>query len=438
MILLPLLMVAQAPDSTQQDDDPFKRDPYFTRPLPELLKTPPKNWPEDDISKSYDRLTTQGIDDSGVYEAPLIYQQYPVLPANHYNRVDGLTLGFRKDRMKWFRDDSFLDIPHVNITGTAAYSFGIDEWQYSLGLERRMGGKKHFLLGGEFHDATTTDDFWRVGLNETTLTALMTSHDFLDYYNQQGFGVYAAYRTDRFFEFSVSYNNDDFDNVRQNTEFSLFGKDKNFRPNQNIDSTEIESISLGIGLNPQRVIMSEFFTITSDVFVEFADLDGFANEFSFNRYETDTKLFFRIDRYTNLNIRFKTGSITGNAPAQRLYELGGIGSLRATPLKAFANNNQMLLANTELQFGRPNKNTGWLDLSSFYLSLFLDSGWTYFDEAQQSRNNPFKGYSEFSFDEVENDFGIGIGSNLFRFEIAWQADDLDRAPALWLRFNPTF
>jgi len=98
----------------------------------------------------------------------------------------------------------------------------------------------------------------------------------------------------------------------------------------------------------------------------------------------------------------------------------------------------MLLANTELQFGRPNKNTGWLDLSSFYLNLFLDSGWTHFDEDQQNRNNPFKGYSEFSFDEVENDLGVGIGSNVFRFEIAWQADDLDTAPALWLRFNPTF
>ena len=437
LAFLPTLLLAQKTDSTYKDD-PFKRDPYFTKPLPELLRTPPQSWPEDNITESVTRLSTEGIDGSGVYQAPLIYQQYPVLPANHFNRVDGLTLGFRKDRMKWFRDDWFLDIPQINLTGTAAYSFGIDEWQYSLGLERRMGRKKHFLLGGEFHDATTTDDFWRVGINETTLTALGTSHDFLDYYNQQGFGVYAAYRTDRLFEFSLSYNNDDYDNVQQNTEFSFFGKDKNLRANQLVDSTEIESIAMGVSFNPKRVIMSDFFTFSADFFAEFADLDGFNNDFAFNKYETETKLFFKIDQNTNLNLRFKTGSITGHAPIQRLYELGGIGSLRARPFKAFAGNNQMLLANTELQFGRPDHHTGWLDLSSFYLSLFLDSGWTHFDEDQQNRNNPFKGYKDFNFDDVENDFGIGVGSNLFRFEIAWRADNLDRAPALWLRFNPTF
>jgi len=434
---------AQLPDSTHQDD-PFRDDPFFTKPVEELVNFNPKDWLNtDSLGKTYEYLSIKGMDrgsgSRGIYGSPLIYSMYPLLPANHYNRVDGLTLGFRKDRMRWHSGGWFFNIPSVTPTGFISRSFQSQEWQYGIGLEKYIGKKEHLMIGAEFHDANTTDDYWRAGLNETTLTAFVSSYDFLDYYNTEGFGVYAAFRTKRFFEFGVTYNNDDYESVGQETEFSLFGEDDTFRPNPEVDSTNIESISFGVSVNPKNVIMSRFFTLQSDIFVELADFDTFGNDFSFNRYEMETKLFFTIDKSTSLNIRLKAGSITGEAPVQRLYELGGIGSLRARGHKAFNNNNQMLLANTELQFRRVDSyNNGWANWNNLYISLFLDSGWTHFDEQQLNRNNPFKGFAEFNLDDLKNDLGVGFGSNLIRAELAWKTEDFGDSPAFWIRFNPTF
>ena len=451
LVIIPGILFAQQADSTQTDtttaqvDDPFENKPLFTKPAKELVKKPPSEWIEkEDVQRAYRSISQSGLDfkdtfGTGAYNSPLVYNLYPVLPVVHYNRVNGFTLGLQKDRMKWHSGNWLFDIPGITWTGGASYAFGLDEWQYRIGLEKYFGRREHVMMGAEFHDATTTDDHWRVGLNETTLTSLITSHDFLDYYNQDGFGLYAAFRTDRFWEFSVSYNDDDYESLQQQTEFSMFGKDKSFRPNPAVDSTNIQSLSFAASFNPKKLIVSKIFTLTTDVLVELGDISSFDNEFEFNRYELESKLFFRIDRSTTLNIRVKAGSITGNAPQQRLYELGGIGTLRTRGFKEFRGNNQMLLANTELQFGQPDwTDNGWIDLSSLYLSLFVDSGWTQFEDSQLKRTNPLKGFRKFNLDDLKNDFGVGIGSNLFRFEIAWPTEDFGRSPSLWIRLNPTF
>lgn len=451
LLVLPGAVYAQQADSTQTDttvtetEDPFESKPLFSKPVKDLLKSPPSEWiGKDDARRVYRTISQSGLDfkdtfGTGAYDSPLVYNLYPVLPVVHYNRVNGFTLGLQKDRMKWHSTDWLFDIPGITWTGGAGYAFGLDEWQYRIGLEKYMGARSHFMLGAEFHDATTTDDHWRVGLNETTLTSLITAHDFLDYYNQDGFGLYAAFRTDRFWEFSVSYNDDDYGSLQQQTEFSMFGKDKSFRANPAVDTTNLQTLSFAASFNPKKLIMSKVFTLTTDVLVELGDISSFDNAFEFNRYELESKLFFKIDRNTVLNVRFKAGSITGEAPRQRLYELGGIGTLRARSYKEFNGNNQMLLANTELKIGKPDwSDKGWIDLSSFYLSLFLDSGWTRFEENQQERTNPLKGFRNFNLDDLNNDFGVGIGSNLFRFEIAWPAENFGRSPSLWIRLNPTF
>lgn len=58
--------------------------------------------------------------------------------------------------------------------------------------------------------------------------------------------------------------------------------------------------------------------------------------------------------------------------------MGGIGSLRALPYKSMGAANEMILSNAEIQFGRPDhsRTREWIDFDNFYLSLFLDSGWT--------------------------------------------------------------
>ncbi|MDZ7680267.1 MAG: hypothetical protein U5J63_00815 [Fodinibius sp.] len=113
--------------------------------------------------------------------------------------------------------------------------------------------------------------------------------------------------------------------------------------------------------------------------------------------------------------------------------------MRALPYKSMGAANQMLLSNVELQFGNPMHQSGnWIDFDDFYLTLFLDSGWTDYDLDLLESESPFAGFDRFSFDELKHNAGIGVGSSLIRCELAWDLNDGDRAPVFWIRFNPTF
>lgn len=432
--------------SFEDEDDPFKESPFFSRPVHELLREPPKDWGNKE--KVRQKKTYRKFDDSGVdfgdlfvrdvYSAPLIYAQYPVLPMVHYNRVNGLYLGVQQERMAWHDYDFLFDIPGISITGGLGYAFALEEWQYALGLEKRIGEREYVILGAEYHNQTTTDDYWRVGVNETSITALGAGYDFLDYYKLEGYGAYALFRTRRFVEFGITYNNDDYLNLEQQTDYAFFGSASTFRPNQDIDELNLKSVTLGASFNPNNLILSSVFSFNTNLLYEMADWDSFDNETEFRRVIAESELYFRLDRNTVWKTRLRAGHITGNAPLQRTFELGGVGSLRARPYKFLANNNQYLLGNSELQFGQSGWGDRWLDFSSFYLSLFLDSGWTQFNPDLVDGSSPFEGWGDFSLPDAFFDVGAGLGTSFARVEVAWRDANFESSPVVWIRFNPTF
>src|SRR5690625_6267327 len=99
------------------------------------------------------------------------------------------------------------------------------------------------MVGGEYHRGSATEDFNRVGLNETTLTSLMAGYDFPDYYKMEGFGLYTLMRTRRWLEAGFSYSRNSYSSLQANTDFSIFGKSSLYRPNPPLDrkSTRLNS-----------------------------------------------------------------------------------------------------------------------------------------------------------------------------------------------------
>lgn len=450
ILLLLLLALSQAAWAQQSDsldvDDPFEDDPFFSRPFEDVLKKPPKDWVEsEDVKQHVNYLNAYGLDyeisiDGGPYQAPPIYASYPNLPMIHYNRVDGLFLGFRKDRMQWHSDEWLFGIESINPHGLIGYSFGQDEWQYALGLDKVFGGdRKKFIVGAEYHYASTTDDYWRVGLDETSLTALFAAYDYMDYYTQEGYGVYAVYRTPKYLEFGISYNNDEHYSDTLNTRYSFFGRKSEYRPNPLIDEGAYESLNLSFRFNPDHIIMAKHFTFEIDGTVELADLGGMDNARMYNRYVGELRLFINLEPATLLKIRTRAGSITGDYPSQREFELGGIGTLRASPFK-FMRGNQMILNNAEMHFGSSDYgyNSEWIDFEDFTLNLFLDSGWMANHTELLDTQDPFTGFDRFAVKNMTHDVGVGLGTNLFRVEAAWPIDHIDKSPVIWFRFNPTF
>lgn len=452
LLLLPGIIRAQQ----NGEEDPFKRDPIFNKSLEELLggeEDEDRKDEDTDAGEAFKRLSTRGIDLSGAFEAGpyysnVLFSQYPNLSAIHFNRVNGLFFGLKKERMQWYRSGGFLNIPRIQPHGFIGYGTASKQWDYAIGLERLFGENKRVLIGGEFHRAAATEDYWRSGLIETSLTSFFAGYDYLDYYQMEGFGAYALVRTERWFEGAFSYNSDTFNALERNNRYSMFGYKNTVMDNPGIDrfsdEIDLDRYSISLAFNPKRLLLADKFTFSASAGVELADNDASDESYRYDKYWSELQMFYNFEPGSVLKWRVKAGRIEGEAPDFKKFYLGGIGSLRGSPYKIFAGN-EMVLSNLEVQFGAPKNGAGsWLNEYNVHLLAFLDSGWT--DGIDLLMDAPGMAGSrgagpdqgQFSIPAMQHDLGIGLGTDAFRFELAWPMETFEKTPVLWFRLNPTF
>lgn len=449
--------------SQEDEEEPFRNEPFFSKPVEELLKRPARDTSSrgentKDYREYLGSMNEEGIDlggvlEAGPYRSNALYSAYPNLPMVHYNRVDALFLGIRRERMQWYNNDNFLGIPSINPHGMIGYSFGQDEWQYVLGLEKYVGHNDRIIIGGEYHSATATNDYWRVGLTETSLTSFMGGYDFLDYYKQEGLGAYILLRTRRLFEGGVAFSDATFRSQSRESDWALFGAGDRYRANPPvefangapIDEFKLSTLTFAASLNPKRLLLSRYYTFSLAGELELGSSGISDSDYDYTKFTAEMVNYLNFEEGGILKHRLKIGSISGDAPLFREFQLGGVGSMRALPYKSMPfespllGGNQMILSNTEIQFGSPSWNAGdWIDFDDFYISLFLDSGWATYDATLEDADTPFKGFTDFSFPNLKHNAGIGAGSSSIRAELAWDLNNTSRAPVFWIRFNPTF
>jgi len=104
--------------SQEDEDEPFRNEPFFSKPVEELLKRPAGDTSSSSEStKGYREylgsMNEEGIDlggvlEAGPYRSNALYSAYPNLPMIHYNRVDALFLGIRRERMQWYNNDKSI------------------------------------------------------------------------------------------------------------------------------------------------------------------------------------------------------------------------------------------------------------------------------------------------------------------------------------------
>lgn len=370
-----------------------------------------------------------------------VYSAFPVTEMIRYNRVEGLFIGYQEDKMEW-NNSSFLGIDNVDLHGLIGYSTALNEVQYSIGAEKSIGDfRKWMLIGGELYNSTSTEDYWRSGIFENSVSSITAGFDFHDYYKADGYGFYALLKPIRFVELGAAYNYNQFSSLEANSDFSLFSRYSSFRVNPVIDSRfdqiNQQSINLGLTLNPKGINDFSPVSTTVSVKAELADVGGFNNDFTYNSYQIETKSFLRLDSSTLFKWRVMAGSITGEAPDFKNFKLGGIGSMRALGYKSLTGN-QMLLSNFEIEFGKPSiHESGWPDLSSTSISLFLDSGTSTFNPDNNFTSNPLANF-DLSVSDLSHNIGIGLGLGMIRFEVAKPIAGAEGQSSFWIRFNPTF
>lgn len=349
---------------------------------------------------------------------------YRPISSIRYNRVDGLTLGIRRKPMDW---DSY---DRARIFGQVGRSFGLDEWRYEAGAEARLGHSYStqdfdIKVGGSYRLETGTDDLWKASWAENTSAAFFFRTDLFDYYQTEGYTLYAVARATPLLQATVAYRSDDYRSLSQNATWSLFGGDS-FRSNPGIDEGRMQSVVVTLDGGKIRGLRWIPSGIAFRGEAEFGESMG--GDFNFNRYIGDIRAYLHTGRDMGLSLRARAGTSTGQLPLQKAFTLGGAGSVRAYPQNIFRGS-EMILVNAEMAFYDVDPLDGILD--GVTLFALADAGWT----------NGLSG-QEFSMDDVipAAGFGVALDDRQIRFELAWPLRDMGTGlePTLWLRLNPTF
>ena len=347
---------------------------------------------------------------------------YRPIPAVRYNRVEGLVLGFGFPPLDWY------DYDRNKVYGQLSYAFELKDVRYEVGLEtrpvRRYRSDYGIKLGANYHHNTATDDLWKTSWVENSLAAFFFENDFLDYYDVEGWTVYAVQQLSYYAQLSAGFRSDEYGNLDRNTTWSLFGGN-NFRLNPTVMEGRMQSfvVSLDGGRVNSLDYLPEGFVFRAEA--EFGQ--GLGGDFSFNRYLGDVRAYIPLTTYSGLNIRLRGGTSEGTLPIQKQFTLGGVGSVRAYPQNRFFGT-RMVLGNIEYAINDVTLFDAIVDDIQFF--GFADAGWV----------NDIS--NEFDLDDVipAAGFGVGLDDRHIRLELAWPLRDLGtgRSATLWLRLNPTF
>ncbi len=335
-----------------------------------------------------------------------------------YNRVEGVFLGLAAPKQ-------FVpEFGHFSVYGFGGYGFKSRDWRFQLGIDRWFFSPidYRFELGMEFHNLTDTKDRWRMPLLENTLAAMFLKEDFYDYFERKGFSFHAAQNITPYFRGKLEYRNDDYMSMPVETNWSLFGGDKRFRPNPPLDSAKTNMRSVYGELYWDNRDDVDFTTTgwyaTLSAEVSSGDLGG---DFSFDRYLLDVRHYQPVSTGENIDFRVMFGTSERDLPIQKNFVLGGISTLRGFRFNEFAGNSMFLL-NVEYRIHSSVIGSDLPVLGDYFsVILFTDLGNAWQSPVSSSLTDRVKGLR---MNNLKNDVGIAIAhpKGNYRLNIARRTD----------------
>jgi hypothetical protein len=355
-----------------------------------------------------------------------------------YNRVEGLFLGAGSEK-KYYWDSQ----RSYSLYGSAGYGFKSHSWRGNLGLSRQFSidDGQLFEVEVEGHRLTDTKDEWLIGVQENTAAAILIHEDYRDYFRRDGFGVNIGYAVQQDYltaQVKTGYLIDDYRSMENQTEWSLFGGNKRFRPNPMIDDGSMRSILTSAGVSTVTTTMygPEGWSALATVEVADKNLGG---SFTFNRYILDIRRYQPLGPYDNLNVRVRVGTSDGALPLQKIFEIGGLGTVQGYPFKGEMGN-RMLLMNAELIvngdfLGDLSFWPSWL-MRGINLLALTDAG---FVRTVDNGALWTSGFNGIGFSDFRHDVGAGVAtrSGSFRMAFVWRTDRSEPAHFVF-RFSRPF
>jgi outer membrane protein insertion porin family len=359
-----------------------------------------------------------------------------------FNPVDGfspaLSMGITRFDPAGFK--------HTFIGGHFSYKFSSEEVGYSFGIEQPIFASPKFFklsIGGAVHDITTSDDLWRLSHFEQSIVALTFHNTFRDYYRRRGGEISGGARFGHANEIVASMRWDRHESLVNETDYSFFRDDHEYRPNPPIDGGDVHALVLAYTFDTRGVDNST----AGDAFrhhrledlydsnrreapgirVAFTNEiagGGLGGDYEFNRHIINSGTYLTLGNRQFLGARALFGFSGGTLPVERRFALGGIGSVHGYAFKESVGE-QMALFNLEYRLEitrgwRGDSKHGILALIAFY-----DAG-RIRDPIGGSRSDWLQGT------------GFGLQSGPVRVEFGFRANDIPDSRQILVRINPTF
>jgi hypothetical protein len=352
-----------------------------------------------------------------------------------YSPVDGLNLalGFGGTIFDQRRFN------HTTLQGYVSYKFARERVGYGFGIERPVfGGPEtpRLLIHADVHDTTSSDDSWRISVTEQSLVALVFKNSFRDYYNERGYRIGAAFQPNGANELRAAWTADRHEPLANEADYSFFRDDEPFRSNRLASDGRLRAMVLGYTLDSRglaeesgratfrRHSAPEFFGsfggndpgVRLDWTSEVAR-EALGGDFDFTRHIGNVRVYVPFAPAQRLDVRLLFGTSTGTPPPQRLFGLGGIGTVHGYSFKE-AIGERMVLANAEYHLGsyKHARVIGFLDVGRVYRPI--------------ESLNPT--------DEWLKGVGLGLAVGDLRVDFGWRADDVPDSLQVLVRFGPTF
>jgi hypothetical protein len=330
---------------------------------------------------------------------------------------------------------------HTLVAGHLSYKWASQRTGYALGFERPLFGRTKVFVGGELHDLTASDDQWQVSSLEASLAAAGTRRSFRDYYRRRGAQINGAVRVHQHVEALVAWRGERQEPLTVASDFSLWRGDEPFRPNVAARDGRLNAVIVGASLDGRgfdreslessyrRHQLETPFGARLDDFEgrhdaepiwridwtsEISAPDIFGSDFDFRRHIVTGRARALISEHQNVGVRAIGGWSDGVLPPQRLFAIGGIGSVHGYEFKE-AVGDALALLNVEYELGWRGgpKVIGFFDAGRVTSTASADSPW-------------LKGVG----------WGIGVGD--VRIDFGYRVDAVPSSLHVLLRIGRTF
>jgi len=286
-----------------------------------------------------------------------------------YNRADGpaptLGLAVRNE-----------EDPHPLLRAQATYAFSRERLLAEFGADLPLGRHRKVTMGASAYRRTASEDAWIVSEMENTIFALLSRKDYRDHYEAEGFEGHLDVEPGRDAGFSAGVRLEDHRPLGVETRVAAWGVDDRFRENPGIEPGEEGLVWGAFRVGPATIPAKG----GSRVVVRYERAGApIERDFEYGRLRIQGNLRQRLAPGQTFRARAIVASTrSGRLPAQKAWDLGGIGTLRGEPFKSMSGD-QFYLLNAEYSY---------LFRKNLHAIFFVDWGTAWFGRGAWSESRP--------------------------------------------------